>query len=120
MPCFDKYLICKEKKAGKDGEQFQKAGKGIYVGESSRSLYERAKEHEADKVSRQEDSHQVKHWISNHEDLSSPPKFEFKIVRTFKNPRQLSEAIRIEKIARRTTGAKDFYFLQYRIKPRKI
>ena len=39
--------------------------KGIYVGESSRSLHERAKEHEADKRKLSEDSHQIKHWLAN-------------------------------------------------------
>ena len=66
---------------------------------SSRSLYEWAKEHVADRISNKEESHQVKHWISSHDDLESPPKFEFKIVSSFKDPltRQLSEAIRIER-----------------------
>ena len=96
-------LLCKEDKkvvkAGKDMERVQMDGKGVYVGESSRSLYERAKEHVADRINNREESHQVKHWISSHEDLKSPPKFEFKIVSSFKDPltRQLSEAIRIER-----------------------
>ena len=36
---------------GKEGDTFQKDGKGIYVGESSRSLYERSTEHENDRKS---------------------------------------------------------------------
>ena len=44
----------------KDGKSL-KDGKGIYVGESSRSLHERAKELGADKQARSEDSHQIKH-----------------------------------------------------------
>ena len=73
-------------------------GKGIYVGESSRSMYERTKEHDADREKRSEESHQIKHWLSSHEELLAPPKFRFKLVRSFKDPltRQLSEAVRIE------------------------
>ena len=49
-------LVCKEeKKAGKENDQMD--GKGVYVGESSRSLYERAKEHQADRENLSEDSH---------------------------------------------------------------
>jgi hypothetical protein len=75
-----------------------KDGKGIYVGESSRSLHERAKEHEADKRKRSEDSHQVKHWLCDHPELLEPPKFKFSMIKSFQDPlsRQLSEAVRIE------------------------
>ena len=81
----------------KDG-LFLKDGKGIYVGESSRSMYERAKEHEADKQALSEDSHQVKHWLTDHQELLAPPKFNFKIIQTFQDPlsRQLAEAVRID------------------------
>ena len=41
-------------------------GRGVYIGESARSLYERSKEHEADKEARNEDSHQIKHWVVDH------------------------------------------------------
>jgi hypothetical protein len=44
----------------KDGKEDLRAGKGIYVGESSRSIYEWAKEHVADRVKESEDSHQIK------------------------------------------------------------
>ena len=60
----------------KDGI-FPKDGKGIYVGESSRSMYERAKEHEADRQALSEDSHQVKHWLTEHQELLAPPKIPF-------------------------------------------
>ena len=86
----------------KDGKKEQekklKDGQGIYVGESSRSLYERAREHEADKLNKAEDSHQIKHWLTDHPELLSPPKFRFKVIQTFKDPlsRQLAEAVRID------------------------
>ena len=69
-------------------------GRGIYVGESSRSIYERAREHVADR----EKQHQIKHWLTSHEELLAPPAFKFKIVKTFQDPltRQLAEAVRIE------------------------
>ena len=78
----------------KDGE-----GRGVYVGESSRSIYERAKEHQHDRETQAEDSHQIKHWILDHPDMSTPPKFKFKIIQSFMDPlsRQLAEAVRIER-----------------------
>ena len=88
-----------DEKKGKMNEiTFLKAGKGIYVGESSRSLYERTKEHMSDRDGWKEESHQVKHWITEHPELQEPPRFRFRLVRGFKNPmsRQLSEAVRIE------------------------
>ena len=91
-------LCAGQKVKQKDGNYSLGDGKGIYVGESSRSIYERAKEHEMDKVKGSEDSHQIKHWLSSHEELLTPPSFKFKIVRTFQDPltRQLSEAVRID------------------------
>ena len=82
-----------------DKEEVEKDGKGVYVGESSRSIYERAKEHTADRVGFQEDSHQIKHWLSSHEELLASPEFKFRIVSTFQDPlsRQLSEAVRIDR-----------------------
>ena len=41
-------------------------------------MYERAKEHEADKVKKSEDSHQIKHWLTDHQDLLEPPRFRFR------------------------------------------
>ena len=89
-------LCYKDKKDGKKLSLME--GKGVYVGESSRSLYERAREHQADKNNRSDDSHQIKHWITDHQDLLAPPKFKFKIIQTFQDPlsRQLAEAVRIE------------------------
>ena len=36
---------------------------GVYVGESVRSMFERAGEHWADVVAKKEDSHISKHWV---------------------------------------------------------
>ena len=73
--------------------------KGVYIGESSRSLHERAKEHVADREGMKEDSHMLKHWLTEHQQLLEPPKFKFRIIRSFQDPltRQLAEAVRIER-----------------------
>jgi hypothetical protein len=82
---------------GRDG--VNKDGRGVYVGETSRSMYERSKEHQRDKELRSEDSHQIKHWAMDHPELQSPPKFKFKIISTFGDPltRQIAESVRIER-----------------------
>ena len=49
----------------KDGKEDLKDGKG-YVVESSRSIYERAKEHASDREKQSEDSHQIKPWLTSH------------------------------------------------------
>ena len=66
-----------------DGVGVNKDGKGVYVGETSRSMYERTKEHQKDKELRSEDSQQIKHWALDHPEMQSPPKFKFKIISTF-------------------------------------
>ena len=45
-----------------DGVGVSQDGKGVYVGETSRSMYERTNKHQRDKELRSEDSHQIKHW----------------------------------------------------------
>jgi hypothetical protein len=72
--------------------------KGIYVVETSRSLYESANEYEADKKKTSEDSHQIKHWFTDQTDLLTPPKFRFTIIKSFQDPlsHHLSEAVRID------------------------
>ena len=49
--------------------------KGIYIGESSQSLYERSKEHVADARDFKEGSHMVKHWLSSYEGEKEQPEF---------------------------------------------
>ena len=87
------------KEADKKSLAESKGYPSLYVGESSRSLYERSREHHRDMQDRSEDSHQVKHWILDHPDLSSPPKFRYKIVSGFKDAltRQVAESVRIER-----------------------
>ena len=82
-----------DEKAGKGMQTFQMDGKGVYVGEISRSMYSRGEEHQKDKEDRAEESHQVKHWLLEH------PEMKFKIVSTFHDPltRQLAESVRIKR-----------------------
>ena len=41
----------------------QDSSLGIYIGESSRSLFERSKEHIKDNMNFKADTHIIKHWI---------------------------------------------------------
>ena len=61
-------------------------------------MFERAKEQTSDRVKNQEDSHEIKHWLTSHEDLLAPPTFKFRIMQTFQDPLtcQLAEAVRID------------------------
>ena len=65
------------------------------MGESSRSLYERSREHVNDAEKFQEGSHIVKHWMEYHKDEDSRPDFKFKVLESFKYclSRQVTEAI---------------------------
>ena len=71
---------------------------GVYVGESGRSLSERAGEHHHDAITLKEDSHMVKHWQEHHGDQDQHPAFHFKIIGSFQDAltRQVSEAVRID------------------------
>jgi hypothetical protein len=95
-----KCMICNPAKYGQDD---QPAGmepaprEGIYVGESSRSIHERALEHVRDAQSFSVKSHIVKHWMTSHPSLPTPPEMEFSVTGMFKDclSRQISEALRI-------------------------
>ena len=85
--------------------------RGIYVGESSRSMYQRGKEHIKDGKDKAEDSHQWTHWALEHPEVGGDPQFRFKIVATFSDPltRQLAEAVRIEKRGPEILNSKSEY-----------
>ena len=70
---------------------------GIYLGETSRSLHERALEHERDARTFSAKSHIVKHWMNTHPDLPDPPEMEFTISARFRDclSRQIGEALKI-------------------------
>ena len=69
----------------------------LYVGETSRSLFERTSEHWQAADSMKEESHMVQHMQESHKG-EGKPEFNFKVVKTFKTAldRQIAEAVRIE------------------------
>ena len=75
--------LCNPEVETKKGRKKMNDVKGVYVGESARSMYERAQEHWADRMSQKEDSHMVKHWLDKHADLQEPPPFHIKVVSSF-------------------------------------
>ena len=71
----------------------------LYIGETSKSLYERSKQHWSDYRAGQEDSHISKHQTLHHRGDGSP-KFHFRPVGFFQSAlgRQIAEAVRFEKL----------------------
>ena len=70
----------------------------VYVGETARSVQERALEHWASFKNKESDSHFYKHWVLHHNSVGEP-KFIMKIVHFHRSAlsRQVGEAIRIFK-----------------------
>ena len=75
----------------------QKGRVGIYIGETSRSLSERAGEHYRDARDFSKKSHIIKHWMNNHQDEDKIPPFIIKITKNYQDclSRQVGEAIAI-------------------------
>ena len=71
----------------------------IYVGESSRSLAERANEHYLGGTRLDERNFITKHWLEHHPHSRDPPRIKFTVVRTHKDAlgREVEEALLIEK-----------------------
>ena len=71
--------------------------KGKYIGETSRTLSERAFEHLASLRRYDMSSFMLKHWSICHAELLEPPKFTFKVLKRHKDPlsRLVHEAILI-------------------------
>ena len=69
----------------------------IYVGETSRSIFERAAEHWKDARGQHEDSHMYKHWAIHHGGMGDMD-FTFNIVRGYQDSlsRQVGEAVRVQ------------------------
>ena len=84
---------------------------GIYIGESSRSLHERALEHVRDAESFCPKSHIVKHWMTAHPDLESPPTMEFGVTAIYRDclSRQIGEALRIHNTTDEILNSKSEY-----------
>ena len=94
--------ICLRCNPGAGGEENKKVTPptyppSIYVGETSKSMYERAKQHWADYRAGHEDSHILKHQVLHHGGSESP-KFHFRPVKFYQSAlgRQIAEAVRIE------------------------
>ena len=70
----------------------------LYVGESSRIVFERSREHWSAWRSKKEDSHILKHQMAEHGGSSSP-KFVMRVVRHYRSAlsRQVGEAVRISR-----------------------
>ena len=78
----------------------QKEGKHrvvVYIGETSHTIHERSMEHVSDARFFSSKSHILKHWMSVHPELNSPPDMAFKVTAMFKDclSRQVAEALRI-------------------------
>ena len=71
--------------------------RGMYIGQTSRSLYERCLEHMASYKRFDFGSFMFKHWAICHKDSPTPPKFEFRVVQCQKEPltRLIHEAVKI-------------------------
>ena len=87
---------CNGKEKGKEEGDLRDSRKepSIYVGESSRSLMERSKEHHDDYKKNKEESHMSKHWANSHPGPEKP-NFHQYIIGTFKSSleRQVAEAV---------------------------
>ena len=68
----------------------------IYVGETGRSLHERARKHWAAFASQAENSHIYKHWV-NHHSSRGQPNFLIRVIKYCRDAltRQVGEAVRI-------------------------
>ena len=68
---------------------------GLYIGETSRTLGERAKEHRAGLRRLDPSNFMVKHWSNKHHESDSPPEFVFSVVQQHKDTmsRLIHEAI---------------------------
>ena len=70
----------------------------VYVGESTRSIYERSLEHHKGQKKKDEDNHMVKHMTVHHQS-EDKPQFIMKPIKYFRTAlsRQVAEAVRIRR-----------------------
>ena len=83
---------------GKELREVRSDTPTLYVGESSRIVFERSREHWSAWRSKKEDSHILKHQMAEHGGSSSP-KFVMRVVRHYRSAlsRQVGEAVRISR-----------------------
>ena len=81
-----------------------------YVGESSRSSYERGHEHMNDYTKKKPDSHRLKHETTDHA-AEAPPEFKFNVIATYKSAltRQIAEAVMIRRRGDKILNSKGMY-----------
>ena len=70
---------------------------GVYVGETSRSLHERALQHHRNARDFSVKPHIIKHWMNAHGDNNTQPTFNIRIVKKYADclSRQVGEALKI-------------------------
>ena len=85
------------KEADKKGLEERRDKASLYVGETARSIHERALEHWRDAETDKEESHMMDHQQESHGG-EQPPLLNFKVVKKCKSrlERQASEAVRIQ------------------------
>ena len=91
--------MCEKVKENDKREHKKIDYKYVYVGESSRSGYERGKEHVRDYQNLEEDSHFLKHYLTCHRDIEmSEMKFGMRLKSSFRTAleRQIEEAVSID------------------------
>jgi hypothetical protein len=83
----------------------------VYVGETGRSIYERAGEHWNDRLTGKDDSHMIKHWKISHPDLPEPPAFKIRVVAGYPDAlsRQIAESVRIDMRGDKVLNSKTEY-----------
>ena len=71
---------------------------GKYVGQTARTLYERALEHVSALKNFDNDSFMWKHWALHHPDCNDSPNFWFQVIKCHKDPltRLVHESVRID------------------------
>ena len=91
-------------------EQIESQTPSIYVGETSRRIFERAGEHWEGYRKRKPDSHIWKHHIVHHEG-EGEPEFRFKVLGQHKSSltRQISEAVQIRRRGKIALNSKGEY-----------
>ena len=69
-----------------------------YYGESARTSYERGKEHMKDYLDQSEESHMMKHHVTEHPEIQEPVDFSMKVIKAHRTPftRQIHEAVLIQ------------------------
>ena len=72
---------------------------GKYIGESSRTLAERSREHISGAGNLEFENFIVKHWVTCHSNCICAPNMRFKVLKTIQDPlsRMASEAVMIER-----------------------